>query len=243
MYVLGFSNDDVGAGHRALQHSGYLPTTTNAIFSLRTDGISFVFAFNGDNAGGFSTYIDPGTPTQRRVPAGGWIAGDVLWPLHNIFNTMTLPNQDLWDQFGFEKAPVPGVDCSAAPLWKLWEFYTAGARVQVEGKLYQCKAFPANGWCGVTGYKPGIDSAWQDAWELVDVCNAGIVPGSLPSNDCSVLQEWTSGTYVGGDVVKHGGTVYKCKGWPQSGWCGQTGYEPGVTLYWADAWDSLGACV
>src|SRR6266849_8598569 len=59
---------------------------------------------------------------------------------------------------------------------------------------------------------------------------------------CATYQQWTVKTYSGGDRVQNRGNAYECKQWPQSGWCGQAGYEPGVTLYWADAWIPLGAC-
>src|SRR6266511_421900 len=59
---------------------------------------------------------------------------------------------------------------------------------------------------------------------------------------CTSYPEWTITTYTGGDRVKHGGNAYECKPFPYSGWCGQAGYEPGVTLYWQDAWIPLGAC-
>src|SRR3954451_17270486 len=50
-------------------------------------------------------------------------------------------------------------------------------------------------------------------------------------------------TYNGGDKVQNGGTVYQCKPFPFSGWCGLGGaYEPGVGFAWQDAWTSLGAC-
>ncbi len=49
--------------------------------------------------------------------------------------------------------------------------YTAGTKVQQpkDGKLYQCKLFPYNGYCvqwssSATHYEPGIGSHWQDAW-------------------------------------------------------------------------------
>ncbi|KAI9866191.1 MAG: hypothetical protein M1813_001752 [Trichoglossum hirsutum] len=233
MYVLGFANSDLGGGRRALEHNGYLPGTTNAQLVLRNDGIKFLIAFNGDVATGYSTLSH-----GKRVQAYGPI-WEVLGALHNIFNTMTLPAQDHWADFGF--APAPGVDCTGTPAWQTGT-YAAGAKAQVAGSLYRCKPFPFSGWCGQVGYKPGVDTNWQDAWELVDVCNAGVVGSGRPTNNCAALPEWQVTAYVGGEVVKHGNQVYQCKGWPQSGWCGQSGYEPGVTLYWADAWILLSAC-
>ncbi|KAI9765078.1 MAG: hypothetical protein M1840_007785 [Geoglossum simile] len=233
MYVLGFDNSDLGGGKRALQHNGYLPGTTNAQLVLRNDGIKFLISFNGDIANGYSILSG-----GKRVQAGGPI-WDILGSLHNIFNTMTLPSQDHWPDFGF--APAPGVDCTGVPAWQTGT-YAAGAKAQVAGTLYSCKAFPFSGWCGQVGYKPGVDTNWRAAWDVVDVCNAGLVGGGRPTNNCAALLEWQVGAYAGGEVVKHGNQVYQCKGWPQNGWCGQKGYEPGVALYWQDAWILLSSC-
>src|SRR6266496_364979 len=59
---------------------------------------------------------------------------------------------------------------------------------------------------------------------------------------CTSYPEWMITTYAGGDRVQHFGNGYECKPFPYSGWCGQSGYEPGVTLYWSDAWTLLGGC-
>ena len=236
MYLLGFSQYGIGSGKRVLDHNGYLPWTTNAQLVLRNDGIKFFIAFNGDISNGYGVFVN-----GIRVQTSG-IIGDTLWPLHNIFNTMKLPLIDRWPDFGFSPATqMPGVDCSAALAWERGA-YGAGVQVQVQGTLYRCKAYPFNGWCGQDGYKPGIDASWTDAWEVVDVCKSGVVEGSKPSKDCTKLPQWSVGTYEGGDVVQYQNNVYQCKGWPQSGWCGQSGYEPGVTLYWQEAWTALGAC-
>lgn len=48
--------------------------------------------------------------------------------------------------------------------------YVAGTTVlqPEDGKVYECKPFPAAGWCKINGhhYKPGTGSDWQDAWIL-----------------------------------------------------------------------------
>jgi hypothetical protein len=61
---------------------------------------------------------------------------------------------------------------------------------------------------------------------------------------CSGAQEWKTGTYKGGDEVKHGNPAhrYRCKDYPFEGWCGISAYEPGNGDYWMMAWDDLGAC-
>lgn len=49
--------------------------------------------------------------------------------------------------------------------------YKAGVTVLQEknGKVYECKPFPFEGWCSIyssaaTQYEPGVGSNWQDAW-------------------------------------------------------------------------------
>jgi len=60
--------------------------------------------------------------------------------------------------------------------------------------------------------------------------------------DCTGLPNWTQGTYSGGQRVQSQGSAYECKPWPYDGWCGQAGYEPGVTSYWSDAWILIDYC-
>jgi hypothetical protein len=68
--------------------------------------------------------------------------------------------------------------------------------------------------------------------------------GATGGVGCSGAQEWKTGTYKGGDEVKHGNPAhrYRCKDYPFEGWCGISAYEPGNGDYWMMAWDDLGAC-
>lgn len=45
-------------------------------------------------------------------------------------------------------------------------------------------------------------------------------------------------TYKAGDIVTHGGDLYQCKPFPNSGWCSVApqAYEPGRGWAWKDAW-------
>jgi hypothetical protein len=57
------------------------------------------------------------------------------------------------------------------------------------------------------------------------------------------IATWKLGTYLAGDLVQSGGKIYKCKTYPQVGWCGVgDAYEPTSGTYWADAWDLVGPC-
>lgn len=67
--------------------------------------------------------------------------------------------------------------------------------------------------------------------------------GSTGGDACSTAPTWTSKAYGPGDVVKTGGKLYKCKPFPNSGWCGTLdAYAPGTGFAWADAWDVVGSC-
>ncbi|WP_258224656.1 Ig-like domain-containing protein, partial [Aeromonas sp. HMWF014] len=48
--------------------------------------------------------------------------------------------------------------------------------------------------------------------------------------------------YKSGDVVSNAGSLYECKEFPYSGWCGASPYHyaPGVGVVWADAWKLYG---
>jgi len=49
--------------------------------------------------------------------------------------------------------------------------------------------------------------------------------------------------YSEGETVGANWQVYRCKGHPQTAWCGDaTLYEPGVGTHWAMAWDMVGNC-
>jgi ribosomal protein L21E len=52
----------------------------------------------------------------------------------------------------------------------------------------------------------------------------------------------TSASYKEGDEVRVNVQRYKCRGWPNSGWCGNEGYQPEVTAVSADAWTKSGIC-
>ncbi|MDB5991750.1 MAG: hypothetical protein JWQ10_3153 [Herbaspirillum sp.] len=58
------------------------------------------------------------------------------------------------------------VDPSTVPAYKPNTTYQPGAKVKNIGNVYQCKEFPASGWCGQApaAYAPGVGYAWKDAW-------------------------------------------------------------------------------
>lgn len=71
--------------------------------------------------------------------------------------------------------------------------------------------------------------------ESVDSLSSALV-------DCSGAPQWASGTYSGGARVKNQNKLYECKQFPYSGWCGNPGYQPGVSPTWQDAWILIDSC-
>ena len=41
---------------------------------------------------------------------------------------------------------------------------------------FQCKPFPASGWCGQAAYAPMNSANWQQAWDLVGECDGSNIP-------------------------------------------------------------------
>ena len=64
---------------------------------------------------------------------------------------------------------------------------------------------------------------------------------SVIVSDGSSYPPYESGkTYEAGDIVTGSdGNLYQCKPWPYTGWCSNSSYAPGETVYWSDAWDKL----
>ena len=58
------------------------------------------------------------------------------------------------------------VDPSTIPAYQPNTTYQPGAKVKNLGNVYQCKEFPASGWCGQApaAYAPGVGYAWKNAW-------------------------------------------------------------------------------
>jgi len=122
--------------------------------------------------------------------------------------------------------------------------------------VYQCAAEPTNQFCGMSGYAPGTDQYWEQAWTSLGSCTGTIAPTDSPSFEtladaggCPNI--YSSGDdYEEGDKVSKEGFVYQCKSWPQSAHCSQAGYEPGTSIdggakkleYWKDAWLVVGYC-
>ena len=61
---------------------------------------------------------------------------------------------------------------------------------------------------------------------------------------CANAPAYVLGTqYMPGARARNVGSLYQCRPYPYSGWCGQhPAYEPGVGYAWMDAWTLVGRC-
>ncbi|KAL7533733.1 hypothetical protein ACHAWF_004605, partial [Thalassiosira exigua] len=48
--------------------------------------------------------------------------------------------------------------------------YQGGETASRDGKNYECKSYPYNGWCGARTYEPGGEGWWEVAWTLLEEC-------------------------------------------------------------------------
>ncbi|MGL5291158.1 MAG: hypothetical protein ACRC9T_04430 [Vibrionaceae bacterium] len=123
------------------------------------------------------------------------------------------------------------------------EAYEAGTKVQHNDRLFQCKDGQAAGFCkqwsvSANQYEPGIGFAWEMAWtEITPVPKEGVdYHFDFPDHH---------NIYTAGVLVENNGKTYRCKPFPNSGYCSQwsesdTQYEPGVGFAWNMAWDEVG---
>jgi hypothetical protein len=134
------------------------------------------------------------------------------------------------------------------------EDYEEADRVGVDDFVYECKAWPSGAHCSQAGFEPGSDSVteyWKEAWTLVGYCSGTIAPTTSPvyvtlADMGGCPDEWSPGVYEEGDMVAGDYLVYECQSWPESGHCGQAGYEPNTSPAtpdaWKIAWTLIGFC-
>ena len=122
--------------------------------------------------------------------------------------------------------------------------YTSGEIVSNGGLNYQCNEGVA-AWCSgaAWAYEPGVGTAWQQAWTLVDgTQNAGQDSGGSgnsnagnnngDSNPSSDSGTWSSSTvYTQGQQVTFNGKIWEAQWWVQ-------GEEPGSQAW--GAWREIG---
>jgi hypothetical protein len=65
----------------------------------------------------------------------------------------------------------PPANCSNAPAWQEGAKYKAGDRVLgVRGNLWECKKGANKHLCDDRGYRPDVDAAASQAWQLIESC-------------------------------------------------------------------------
>ena len=137
------------------------------------------------------------------------------------------------------------------------------AEGETYGKIYQCKGWPASGFCKLAEYKPASDGSthdgqpiWTNAWDYVGGCTGTIAPTgspvfqSLPAWDKEGCPEEyvPNFAYKAEDYVSLSknedntyGVVWQCKNAMTAQWCQQEAYAPG-TPNGDQAWDKVGHC-
>mmetsp|Transcript_3382 Transcript_3382/g.6143 ORF Transcript_3382/g.6143 Transcript_3382/m.6143 type:complete len:657 (+) Transcript_3382:92-2062(+) len=139
----------------------------------------------------------------------------------------------------YEEGDMVSVTVSSIPLRKV---------------AYKCKAWPFSGHCGQ--FNP-TQFGGDQGWTLAGSCDGSIGPTASPSFDKLALTglgcpaEWSASStdYEAGDMVSYTVSdsperkiVYKCREWPNTGYCNQgAGFTPG-TEYGKMAWTLMGAC-
>ena len=57
--------------------------------------------------------------------------------------------------------------------WIKDHVYAEGDSVGTKGRIYTCKEFPYDGWCGLEGYEPDNGAHWASAWNVGADCVGG----------------------------------------------------------------------
>jgi chitin-binding protein len=121
--------------------------------------------------------------------------------------------------------------------------YRAGTLVKgADGNIYQCRPSPFTPFCnrsdpaGVTAFSPGVGYAWREAWVFVATGTPPPPPTTAPVYPQG-RESYDAGTVVQGKD----GKLYRCRAFPNSGWCkgSELYYAPGTGLAWQDAWTRL----
>ena len=155
-------------------------------------------------------------------------------------------------------APATQTACTA-PAWQAGSIYVGNDRVSHDNHEWRAKWWTTN-------EVPGTTGQWG-VWEDKGACTGGVTvtsepttvpptntvaPTTIPtdppvtatpgSGSCTEPQFVAGTNYNNGDVVQNVGNKYQCT---IGGWCSSSAawaYEPGVGMYWQDAWAYAGVC-
>lgn len=116
-----------------------------------------------------------------------------------------------------------------------------GEFVEFEGVVYECTGHPAR--CNQAGYEPGSEHE-SDAWTLLGSCEGTIAPTVATTIDpwektgCPEAYD-SSATYEEESEVSLDDVVYRCKIFPDNGFCNL--HNP-YSYYGYLGWETLGSC-
>lgn len=191
------------------------------------DGVITDYRWTVSNPQGSAVVLEGAfSPTAQFVPKveGSY---NVSLVLMDDLGTSASTNQS----FTVDAAPV----MPEYPTYVPGNNYKPGDRVIASGTVYECEKYET--WCSNAAYAPtGIygDQAWITIGDSGNGDGGDTTPGAYP--------DFKVGTsYAAGEKVSHNNRNFSCK---VSGWCSATqdqqwAYEPGVGLYWDQAWDEV----
>ena len=123
------------------------------------------------------------------------------------------------------------------PVFSEDDVYEAGDKVELDGLVYQCKAWPYSAWCSRKDYEPDSVNS-KDAWVLLGYCRGTMAPTSSPvfvdlidaggcPNPYSEDETYDEGDEVSITVNGDAGPVivYECAASPNDAYCNS--YKPG----------------
>lgn len=125
--------------------------------------------------------------------------------------------------------------------------YEGGEEVEFDGNVYECTA-PDPARCNQAGYEPSVGQYWEEAWTMMGRCIGTIAPTDFPTaspvaiwdkTGCPEAYNSTDESYEDGSEVSVDDMVYKCKPYPEEGFC--IVHSPD-SQYGYLGWESLGSC-
>jgi len=135
--------------------------------------------------------------------------------------------------------------------------YAAGDAVSMTSGAstynYVCVSGANSAYCNQAAFAPGGQHSGT-AWRKESAPCAGVAStpavswtGNSASAGCPADFN-PAATYAEHDTVAVGGNdpnvkdVYRCSSWPMSQFCSLSGYKPGASQHWSQAWGSVGQC-
>jgi hypothetical protein len=217
-------------------------TTTNSAGDEVTTSVKKNFeCTSGDGVNSVTTHCPNYDPKNTAQQTAAWEVIDAecdgAAPAPATPAPTTSPTHPEWAGAGCPDDWVSGGD------------YEPGELAAVDGVTYRCSTAQAvNLWCGNSLYKPGDSLYWESAWTLLGSCDGTIAPTASPSwgigawDGAGCPEEYDGNQeYEAGDRIAVNGVALQCKAWPNSAFCGRTGYEP-LGPNSDSAWTILGTC-